>query len=334
LPKRVILVCTQSLLMLLAFALAALVTTKLIAPWHILLLSGLGGVAMAFDMPARQAFMVEMTSRADLMNALSLNSSLVNGARVVGPALAGVLMASAGMAWCFVLNGLSFLAVLGGLLLMRLPPFIPPKRPESTWRHMLEGFSYVARHRRVRMLLLLFTIVGIFGWSYSVLLPAFATDLLHATDRQYGMLLSANGVGALLGALAVASLGNRVPPRLLVFGGLGLFSLMLLFLAGTRNYHLALLWLGLAGWGMLLYFSTTNTLIQLSVEDGMRGRVMGIWALVFGGMMPIGGLEAGICSHRFGVPWTVAIGAMVCGTAALAIWLRVRSQPPTAPAPA
>ena len=327
-PKRMVLLWTQGSMMVLAFALAGLVWGKVVQPWHILVLAALGGVAMAFDMPARQAFIVEMTSREDLMNALSLNSSIVNGARVVGPAVAGLLMAQAGLAACFFLNGLSFLAVIAGLLMMQLPRFKPPAQPESNWQHALDGFTYVARHRRVRTLLLLFAIVGVFGWSYSVLLPAFATDILRVGSREYGVLLSANGVGALFGALTVAAYGDRMHRRLLVFGGLGLFSAMLLLLAVTRNYYLALVFMAVAGWGMLLYFSTTNTLIQLSVEDGMRGRVMGIWALVFGGMLPVGGLEAGTLSHWCGVPWTVASGALVCGAAALATWVYVRRTPP------
>jgi MFS family permease len=335
-PKRTILVWTQSGMMVLAFTFAVLVWWaggKLLRPWHILLLSGLGGVAMAFDMPARQAFMVEMTSREDLMNAVSLNSSIVNGARVVGPALAGLLLAVAGAGACFFCNGLSFLAVLGGLLWMRLPPFVPPAKPESMWQHVLDGFAYVARHRRVRILLLLFTIVGIFGWSYAVLMPAFATDVLHVGEGGYGVLLSANGLGALAGALTVAAYGHRLPRRLLVFGGLGIFSAMLLLLALTSNYYLALVWLALAGWGMLLYFSTTNTLIQTSVADNMRGRVMGIWALIFGGMLPVGSLEAGTLSQWVDVPWTVAFGALVCGAAALVTWLRVRQTPPPEESP-
>src|SRR5512136_2965703 len=199
--KRTVVFGTQTGMMLLAFTFAALVWRGPIQPWHILTLAALGGVAMAFDMPARQAFMVEMTSREDLMNAVSLNSSIVNGARVVGPAVAGVLMAAMGVATCFLLNGLSFFAVLAGLLMMRLPPFVPPARPASTGRHMLEGFTYVAGNRRVRLLLLFLGVVGVFGWSYSVLLPAYAADILHVGERGYGALLSANGFGALAGAL-------------------------------------------------------------------------------------------------------------------------------------
>ena len=327
-PKRTIVFFTQTGMMLLAFAFAALVGSGHIQTWHILVLAALGGVAMAFDMPARQAFMVEMTSREHLMNAVSLNSAIVNGARVVGPAVAGFLMASVGMTWCFLLNGLSFIAVIIGLLMMRLPKFVPPAEPHSTGRHILDGFAYVAGQRRVRILLMLFGVVGIFGWSYSVLLPAYATDILHVGESGYGVMLSANGLGALLGALTVATFGSRVRPRLMIFGGLWLFSAMLVLLAVVRWYPLVLACFVLSGWGMLLNFSTINTLIQTSVSDAMRGRVMGIWALVFGGMMPVGGLESGFLSHAVGVPWTIAVGALICAAAGLVTWWAVRRNPP------
>ena len=275
-------------------------------------------------MPARQAFMVEMTSREDLMNAVSLNSSIVNGARVIGPAVAGFLMAQVGMTWCFLQNGLSFIAVMAGLLLMRLPAFVPPAKPQSTSRHVLEGFAYVAGHRRLLTLLLLFGVVGIFGWSYSVLLPAYAMDILHLGEGGYSALLSANGFGALLGALTMATYGNRVRPGILILGGLWVFSAMLLLLAVVRWFPLVLACMAVGGWGMLLYFSTTNTLIQTGVSDEMRGRVMGIWALVFGGMMPVGGIESGLLSQAVGVPWTIAVGALVCAGAGLVTWWVVR----------
>jgi MFS family permease len=326
-PKRTVVLFTQTGMMVLAFVFAALVWSDHIKPWHILMLAGLGGVAMAFDMPARQAFMVEMTSREHLMNAISLNSSIFNGARVIGPAVAGFLMAHVGMAMCFLLNGLSFIAVIAGLLMMRLPKFVPPAEPTSTGRHMLEGFAYVAKNRRVRILLLLLAVVGIFGWSYSVLLPAYAADILHVGERGYGGLLSASGLGALLGALTVATYGSRVRPRLMLLGGLGLFSAMLLLFAVVRWYPLVLACLAVGGWGLLLYFSTSNTLVQTNVSDAMRGRVMGIYALVFGGLMPVGGLESGLLSQAVGVPWTVALGALVCASAGLVTWLVVRRNP-------
>lgn len=262
------------------------------------------------------------------MNAISLNSAVVNGARVVGPAVAGFLMAYVGMKWCFLLNGFSFIAVIVGLRMMRLPKFVPPAEPHSTGRHILEGFAYVAGHRRVRILLLLFGVVGIFGWSYSVLLPAYATDVLHVGERGYGVLLSANGLGALLGALTVATFGGRIRPRLMIFGGLWLFSATLVLLAVVRWYPLVLACFVLSGWGMLLNFSTINTVIQTSVSDAMRGRVMGIWALVFGGMLPVGSIESGFLSHAVGVPWTIALGSLVCGGAGLVTWLAVRRNPP------
>jgi predicted MFS family arabinose efflux permease len=295
-PKRTVVLFTQTGMMVLAFVFAALVWSGHIQPWHILVLAALGGLAMAFDMPARQAFMVEMTSREHLMNAISLNSSIVNGARVAGPALAGFLMANVGMAMCFLLNGLSFIAVIAGLLMMRLPKFVPPAQPASTGRHMLEGFVYVVKHRRVRILLLLLAVVGVFGWSYSVLLPAYAADILRVGERGYG--------------------------------GLWLFSAMLLLFAVVRSYPLVLACLAVGGWGLLLYFSTSNTLVQTSVSDAMRGRVMGIYALVFGGLMPVGGLESGLLSQAVGVPWTVAAGALVCAGAGLGTWLVVRRNPP------
>src|SRR5260370_22320252 len=176
-PKRTVVVLTQTTMMLLSFAFASLVWSRVIRPSHILVLAALGGLAMAFDMPARQAFMVEMTSREALMNAVSLNSSIVNGARVIGPSMAGLLMARFNIGTCFLLNGLSFVAVIAGLLMMRLPPFVRPQHAGTAFSHALEGFSYVWRHWRMRTILILFAVVGIFGWSYSVLMPAFARDV-------------------------------------------------------------------------------------------------------------------------------------------------------------
>ncbi|MGO8928966.1 MAG: MFS transporter, partial [Limisphaerales bacterium] len=319
-PKRTVIFFTQTGMMLVAFAFAALVGSGRIQPWHILVLAALDGVVVAFDSPARQAFTVEMTSREHLMNAISLNSSIFNGARIVGPAVAGLLMAHVGMAWCFLLNGLSFLAVLAGLLMMRLPQFVTPAEPSSTGRHVLEGFAYVAGHRRVRLLLLLLGVVGIFGWSYSILLPAYAADNLHVGERGYGVLLSANGVGALLGALTVATYGSRVRPQRMIFGGLWVFTAMLVLLAVVRWFPLVLVCLAVGGWGMLLCFSTTNPMVQTSVSDAMRGRVMGIWALVLGGTIPLGGLESGWLSQAVGVPWTIAAGALICAGAGLLAW--------------
>jgi len=324
--KRRIVLCTQVSMMVFAFLYAGLVWSGRIQPWHIMVLAALGGLALAFDMPARQAFMVEMTSREDLINTISLNSSIVNGARVIGPSVAGLIMARVGIAMCFFLNGLSFLAVIASLWLMRLPKFIPPRRTTSAWAHAAEGFSYVWRQWRMRTLLILFAVVGVFGWSYSVLMPAFARDVLQVGQARYGVLLGANGIGALLGALTVATLGSHMNRRVLVLGGLWFFSVMLLLLAWVQNYYLALVLLAFAGWGMLLFFSTTNTMLQTSASDEMRGRVMGIWTLVFGGTTPLGGLEAGMVSHYLGIRYALTIGAIVCALAALVVFLIVRER--------
>lgn len=323
-PKRLIVLWTQTTMMITALVFAALVASGRIQVWHIMVLAALGGLAMAFDMPARQAFMMEMTSREDLINAVSLNSSIVNGARVVGPSVAGFLMAHVGMAMCFFLNGLSFIAVIGGLLMMRLPKFVPQAHSGSALEHAMEGFSYVWSQWRLRTILILFAMVGIFGWSYAVMMPAFARDILHVNERGYGMLLSANGLGALLGALTVASVGQRANRRLLVLGGLWVFSAMLLLIALTKSYSLALLFLGVAGWGMLLFFSTINSLLQTGSSDAMRGRVMGIWALVFGGMTPLGGLEAGTFSNVFGLQGAIAFGALICAISGIVVLFVVR----------
>lgn len=185
----------------------------------------------------------------------------------------------------------------------------------------------MARHQRVRRLMILFAIVGIFGWSYSILMPAYATDVLKMSKGGYSALLSANGLGALLGALTVATFGSRIQPRYLIFGGLWTFSMTLVFLAVIRWFPLVLLNLVLCGWGMMLYFATTNTLLQTSISHNMRSRVMGIWGLVFGGMMPMGGLESGFLSQAIGVPWTIALGAVICAISGLFMFQRVRRYP-------
>ena len=317
-PKRLVIVMTQICSMILSLTMAALVWTQIVQPWHIIVLAVLGGVTMAFDMPARQSFVIEMTSREDLMNAISLNSSAFNCARIIGPSIAGLLMAHVGIAMCFLIDGLSFIPVIAGLLLMRLPKRETQIESEAgPIGQALEGFRYVGQHRRVLTILSLFTVVGIFGWSYSVLMPAFARDVLHLGANGYGLLMAGSGVGALLGALTVASAGHILPTRAMALGGVWIFSAALTLFAFNKNLYLAVLLLALVGFGIVLYFSTSNTVLQSIVPDEMRGRVMGIWALIFGGMIPLGSLEAGILADFIGTPGTMAIGALICALAAL-----------------
>ena len=325
-PKRSILVMTQSAQMICAFLLAAGAWAGFAGPVFIIVIAALNGVAMGFDMPARQAFTVEMTSREDLLNAISLNSSIVNGARVVGPSVAGVLIGAVGVAMCFFLNGVTFIAVIAGLLMMRLPPFHRPTHLPSAGEHAWNGIVYSVKHQRVRTILLLFLAVGVFGWSYAVLMPAFCKDVLGCGANGYGLLMSASGTGALAGALVVATWGHVFTPRKLALGGVWLFSVALFVFSLTRNFYAALVFLFVAGFGMLLFFSTSNTVLQTIVPDEMRGRVMGVWALVFGAMIPLGSVEAGAVAHWFGTPFALAFGAIVCALSALVTLVVIRRR--------
>src|SRR5213592_4185413 len=316
-PKRSILVATQTAQMICAFLLAAGVWAGFATPSFIIVIAALNGLAMGFDMPARQAFTVEMTSREDLLNAISLNSSIVNGARVIGPSIAGLMIGAVGVAMCFFLNGLSFIAVIGGLMMMRLPLFERKIEIVSAGEHAWEGILYSIKHPRVRTILLLFLAVGVFGWSYAVLMPAFARDVLGRGANGYGILMSASGAGAFVGALLVATFGHLFTPRKIAFGGVWLFSIAMLGVSFTKSFPLALVFLFAAGFGMLLFFSTSNTVLQTIVPDEMRGRVMGVWSLVFGAMIPLGSLEAGAVAHWLGTPLALAFGAIICAVSAL-----------------
>jgi MFS family permease len=316
-PKRSILVATQTAQMICAFLLAIGIGAGFASVTFIIIIAALNGVAMGFDMPARQAFTVEMTSREDLLNAISLNSSIVNGARVIGPSLAGLMIGAVGVAMCFLFNALSFVAVIAGLLMMRLPPSKRKIDIMSPAEHAWKGIVYSFQHPRVRTILLLFFAVGIFGWSYMVVMPAFARDVLGRGADGFGILMSASGMGALIGALVVATFGHRIAPRKLALGGVWLFSAALLAFSFARNFYVALGFLFIAGFGMLLFFSTTNTVLQMIVSDDMRGRVMGVWSLIFGAMIPLGSLEAGAMANWFGTPVTLAIGAIICAVSGL-----------------
>src|SRR6266571_1690315 len=325
-PKRSILVVTQTAQMICAFLLAAGAWAGFATPSFIIVIAALNGIAMGFDMPARQAFTVEMTSREDLLNAISLNSSVVNGARVIGPSLAGLMIGAVGVAACFLFNGLSFIAVIAGLLMMRLPKFERNIDILSPGEHAWNGIVYSIKHQRVRTILLLFLAVSIFGWSYMVIMPAFARDVLGRGADGYGVLMSASGVGALVGALVVATFGHRFTPRKLALGGVWLFSAALLAFSSTRNFYVALAFLFVGGFGMLLFFSTTNTVLQTIVPDDMRGRVMGVWSLIFGAMIPVGSLEAGAVAHWLGTPSALALGGIVCAVSAFVTLLVIRRR--------
>ena len=275
-PKRSILVATQAAQMICAFLVAAGVWFGFATTSFIIIVAALNGIAMGFDMPARQAFTVEMTSREDLLNAISLNSSIVNGARVVGPSVAGLMIGAVGVAMCFFLNGLSFIAVIAGLLMMRLPLFERKIEIVSAGEHAWEGILYSIKHPRVRTILLLFLAVGVFGWSYVVLMPAFARDVLGRGANGYGILMSASGTGAFVGALLVATFGHLFTPRKIALGGVWLFSIAACSrFRSPKVFRSRLYFCFAAGFGMLLFFSTSNTVLQTIVPDEMRGTCHG-----------------------------------------------------------
>jgi MFS family permease len=311
--------------MLLALVLAGLTLADLIRVPHILALAALLGVVNGFDIPARQSFVVEMVGRDDLANAIALNSSVFNGARVVGPAVAGLLVAMIGEGWCFFANGVSYLAAIAGLLLMRLPAFVPQAAPMGALASLAEGVRYVARTRPVRALLLLLGLVSLTGMPYAVLMPVFADSILGGGARGLGLLMGATGLGALLGAVSLATrdgthgLGRRVAISAAGFGvALALF-------AASRSFWLSAALLVPAGFFMMNEMACSNTLLQSIVPDAFRGRVMAAYAMMFMGMAPFGALAAGAAAERIGAPWTVALGGCLCVAGALVFAGRIPS---------
>ena len=328
--KRRVVVVTESIAMLLAFALTGLVYFGVIKIWQIAVLALLEGITDAFDIPTRQSFVVEMVGKNDLMNAIALNSSLFNGARVFGPALAGILIGVVGVAGCLFFNGLSYFAIVAAYLAMRLPAAPAPTERKSMWHETLEALRYVASDRVLRAIISLVTIVSLFGWPYSVLLPVFARDVLHVGARGFGFLMAANGVGALVGALTLASLGDSPHRRKLFYGGLFGFCGMLVLFAHSTVYWLSAATLAGSGFFMIIFFATANTSVQTRVPDELRGRVMGIYALAFLGLTPFGSLLAGAIAKTVSAAFAVTLGAAICIIAGLVV-MRIMTPPKGTP---
>ncbi len=322
-PRRRVVVATQTASMLLALVLAALTLSNTVRIWHVFVLSALLGVVNAFDIPARQSFIVEMVGKIDLMNAIALNSSMFNASRVLGPAIAGILVAYIGEGWCFFANGLSYVAVIVGLLLMRVEPHTPVARAGSNLTHVIEGFRFVLDNPPVHALLMLLGVVSVTGMPYTVLMPIFADRILHGGAAALGWLMGASGVGALAGALLLASRENlKGLSRWVAISASG-FGAGLVVFSLSRSLYLSEILLLPIGFAMMIEMGSSNTLIQSMVPDQLRGRVMAVYSMVFMGMGPIGSLVAGTAAQRFGAPWTVAGGGAVCAVAAVAFWLRL-----------
>lgn len=322
--RQHVVIATQAASMVLAFILAALALTHYVKVWHVFVLAALLGIVNAFDIPGRQSFLVDMVGKDDLMNAIALNSSMFNGARVIGPAVAGVLVARLGEGWCFFANGVSYIAVIAGLMLMNVHAPARASEKASPWEHIVEGFQFVNRTAPIRALLILLGIVSVTGMPYVVLMPIFADRILHSGGQEFasmigshdlgavrlGILMGAAGVGALLGALTLAvrtgvkGLGKWVTVCCAAFG------VSLILFAVSKSFWISVLLLLPVGYFIMLQMASSNTLIQVMVPDALRGRVMALYSMMFMGMAPLGALLGGVLSDRLGAPVTVAIGGI------------------------
>jgi MFS family permease len=318
-----VMVATQVLAMLQSFALAALALTGTIRVWHVLWLGALQGVINAFDTPARQAMLVDLVQdRADLPNAIALNSSMVNGARLVGPSIAGVVIATVGEGWCFLADGISYVAVILSLLLMRVPKGRAARSGTKVMHELREGFRYAFGFRPIRALLVLLAVVSLMGMPYTVLMPVIATKTLGGGPHTLGFLMGASGLGALAGALYLASrrsvlgLGRVIPVAAALFGaGLVAFG-------ASRSLPLSLVLMLLTGSGFMVQMAASNTILQTIVREEMRGRVMSFYTMAFMGTAPFGSLLAGGLAARYGAPRTLMAGGAAC-VAAAAVFARV-----------
>jgi MFS family permease len=329
LDRRKILIATQSSMMVLTFILAWLTLSHRVHIWQIITLAALTGVVNALDLPARQAFVVDMVARADLVNAIALNSSMFNGARILGPAAAGIVVAVIGEGWCFFANGISFIAVIVGLLLMKID------RPRlmiegSPLENIIEGFQFVSKSVPVRALMSLLGLVSFTAMPYAVLMPLFADQILHGGPKALGLLMGSSGVGALGAALTLATrktvhgLGKWVAISCAGFG-----TALLLF-SFSRSLWLSAALLAPAGFCMMLQMASSNTLIQSMVPDRLRGRVMSVYAMTFMGMAPLGALLAGSLAHKIGPTWTVTIGGSIAIVGAIVFGLKLPAIRPAA----
>lgn len=307
-----ILVATQTSAMALAFVLAALTLTHRVQVFHVFLLAALLGLVNAFDIPARQAFVVEMVGKEDLTNAIALNSSMVNGARIVGPAIAGILVAWIGEGWCFLLNAVSYVAVIVGLLMMRVTPPARAALRASAVADIIEGFRFVGGSPPVRALMLLLGVVSLTGIPYAVLMPVFADQILHRGSSGLGILMGASGFGAFLGAFSLAvRRGWRGLGTWVAYSSAG-FGAALIAFAYSPSFWLSVLLLLPVGFSMMVEMASSNTLLQVMVPDELRGRVMAVYSMMFMGMAPFGALLAGGLAGRWGAPRTVALGGALC----------------------
>jgi MFS family permease len=323
--KRRLILTTQTLALVQAALLATVVTLGVVQPWMVICLALAFGIVNSFDLPARQSFLVEMVGKEDLPNAIALNSAAFNIARVLGPAVAGVIMAAAGEGACFWVNAVSYLAVLAMLLRMDMPPRVADQAAgKGALSTLREGVDYALGTRQIRSLLLLLGLTAGLGFQYMVLLPVYAREILHASARAYGLMVSAFGLGSLLSAVVMTRQQDRQALRRNLLIGLGSAGVGMGVFAWSRVLPLTLAMGFLAGFGLILYVASTNTLLQLTTEDRFRGRIMSLYTFMFIGTAPIGSLLCGVIAQRWGAPVATSVSALVLLAGALWVSYRLR----------
>ena len=325
-PKRKLLVVTQSSALVLALLLAILTSTGRVQLWHVLLLALGLGIVHAFDMPIRQSFVVEMVGKEDLSNAIALNSTIFNGARIIGPSIAGLLIGWVGLAVCFYVNAASYLAVIAGLLAMRLSA-VPVRSHlyQSVWQSLAMGFGFIRRTPTVWMAIVQVALLGLFGMNFNVIAPVLARDVFGMDATGYGALMSAMGAGSLLGALTIATFGQRLRIEL-VFGAAIATGAMEIALAWVKWFPVAVVLMVAIGFFFLAITATANTLIQTLAPHAIRGRVVSVYVLVWGGVTPLGSLWAGAAADVAGTIAPLLVGGLVCILVGIGGWRVFVSQ--------
>jgi MFS family permease len=321
--RRTLLLITQSVMMILAFILAALALFESVQPWHILVLAFGLGLANAFDAPARLAIVSEMVPREDLTNAVALNGAMFNMAAAVGPALAGITYAAFGPAWCFTINGFSFIAVIAALIAMNFRPKVHTHQNNSTFSSLKEGLNFVNHQPIIRTLIMLVAATSLFGLSLGTLLPAWSVKILHGDATTNGLLYSARGLGSLFGALAIASLGHVTYRGKLISIGSLFVPIFISLFALVHWVPLSLLLMALLGIGSIMVVNLSNAMIQSLVPDVLRGRVMGVYSTVFMGSMPLGALFLGVIAEHAGEAEAALISSAAAFCIAGLVWVIV-----------
>jgi len=319
--RRSLIIITQTVMMVLAFILAALVFLQIVQPWHILLLSFLLGIANAFDAPARQSFIVELVSRENLTNAIALNATMFNMGAIVGPAIAGFIYALTGPGWCFTINGITFIAVITALTMMNIQKTPVQPRQNTAWQAIVEGLKYIKSERVVFTLILTIFVINIFGFGLITLIPAWAVTILRGDAATNGLLLSARGVGAVISGLLIASLsGDRFRSKMWNINSF-IVPVSLIGFALSTTLPISMIFLGLVGFALIAVLNNSNAMIQGRVPDALRGRVMAVYSLMLLGGGPVGALLVGLMADHTSEQFTALVCAGILLAFSVWIWL-------------